>query len=79
LSPVGFFAICKDLLEAREILRRSLAKLPRGYQTVFLMREVGLMTTLEVAGCLGMRQNYVRLKLHRAPRMLQRISNHDCQ
>jgi RNA polymerase sigma-70 factor, ECF subfamily len=65
--------------EAREILRRALAELPRRYQLIFLMKEVRHMTTPEIARRLGIRQSNVRLQLHRAKRMLQSIIDHSCQ
>jgi RNA polymerase sigma-70 factor (ECF subfamily) len=65
--------------EAREALRRAVAKLPPGYRTVFLLLEVRQATTREVAGCLGIRRENVRLRLHRARRLLRKTIGHDLQ
>lgn len=58
--------------ETREILRRALAKLPPQYRVVFLLREVGNVTTPEVARRLQIRCDNVRLKLYRARRLLRK-------
>ncbi len=63
---------CVIVREAREVLRRALAELPQRYRTVFLLREVEHATTAEVAKRLRIRCENVRLRLHRARRMLRK-------
>jgi RNA polymerase sigma factor (sigma-70 family) len=70
---------CVHQREVRAILREALAKLPRRYRLIFLMKEVRDVETSEIARRLGIRKSNVRLQLHRARRMLRRTIDHDCQ
>ncbi len=65
--------------EAREILRSAVCKLPRLYQLIFLMKEIDQVATPEIARRLRIRQNNVRLRLHRARLMLRRTIDHETQ
>jgi RNA polymerase sigma-70 factor (ECF subfamily) len=57
--------------EIRSRLEAAIDGLPSGYRTVFVLREVEGLDTDETAVCLGLRQETVRVRLHRARRMLQ--------
>jgi RNA polymerase sigma-70 factor (ECF subfamily) len=63
--------------EARETLRKAVAKLPPRYRTIFLLLQVRQVTTEEAAGCLQIRRENVRLRLHRARRLLRKAIHHE--
>ncbi len=65
--------------EARVILRKALSKLPQHYQLIFLMKEIDQVATPEIARRLRIRQNNVRLRLHRARLMLRRAIDYESQ
>jgi RNA polymerase sigma factor (sigma-70 family) len=65
--------------EVRAILQKTLGKLPRRYQLIFLMKEVRNIETPEIARRLQIRQSNVRLQLHGARRLLRKIIDHGCQ
>ena len=52
--------------ELRRVLERSLDALPRSARTLFIMREVEGLTTAETAECLGVSEDVVKTRLHRA-------------
>ncbi|SRR6266545_2502431 len=59
---------------AREVgvlLEHTIDALPEIYRVVFVMREVDEMGTAETASCLGLSEEAVRVRLHRARHMLQ--------
>jgi RNA polymerase sigma-70 factor, ECF subfamily len=58
--------------EAREALRKAVATLPPRYRGVFLLRDVGGLALPEVARHLQIRDDNVRVRLHRARRLLRR-------
>jgi RNA polymerase sigma-70 factor (ECF subfamily) len=58
-------------IEIRNVLREALSKLPPRYRTIFILKNLGHLTTPEVAGRLNIRCDNVRLMLHRARRMLR--------
>jgi RNA polymerase sigma-70 factor (ECF subfamily) len=65
--------------EAREALQKAVAKLPPRYRTIFLLLQVQQVTTEEAAGRLQIRRENVRLRLHRARRLLRKAIRHGLQ
>ena len=58
--------------ELRLTLARALRMLPEAYRTVFMLREVEDISTARVAGMLGISEECVRIRLHRARALLRR-------
>jgi RNA polymerase sigma-70 factor (ECF subfamily) len=58
--------------ELGALLESALATLPRGYRSVFMLREVDGLNTAETAQELGMSEGAVKTRLHRARDLLQR-------
>jgi RNA polymerase sigma-70 factor (ECF subfamily) len=56
---------------AREI-ERAVAQLPDAFRGVFMLREVEGLSTLETAECLGLNEDTVKTRLHRARALLRR-------
>jgi RNA polymerase sigma-70 factor, ECF subfamily len=54
------------------LLESALAGLPEGYRSVFLLREVDGLSTVETARHLRIREATVKTRLHRAKGLLQR-------
>jgi RNA polymerase sigma-70 factor (ECF subfamily) len=57
--------------ELRRLLEHALDALPARYRCAFVLREVEGLSTAEVAECLGVSEEVVRTRLHRAKRMLR--------
>ena len=57
--------------ELRGALESAVEALPDGYRAVFLMREIEGMTTAETADVLGIREEAVKTRLHRAKGLLR--------
>jgi RNA polymerase sigma-70 factor (ECF subfamily) len=57
--------------ELRTLLESAVESLPRTYRTVFVLREVEGMSTAETAECLGLREDAVKTRLHRARALLR--------
>ncbi len=57
--------------EVRAILELAFDGLPEIYRSVFLLREVEAMSTTETADCLGVSEDTVKTRLHRARAMLR--------
>jgi RNA polymerase sigma-70 factor (ECF subfamily) len=57
--------------EMGKLLEDRIDALPDIYRVVFVMREVEEMGTAETATCLGLTEETVRVRLHRARHMLQ--------
>lgn len=57
--------------QIRILLERAIDDLPEAFRTVFLMRDVEEASTEETAFVLGIRQQTVKTRLHRARRMLR--------
>lgn len=63
----------EDDASARELgrlLEQHIDALPEGYRSVFVMRDVEELSTAETATCLGITEEAVRVRLHRARHML---------
>jgi RNA polymerase sigma-70 factor (ECF subfamily) len=59
----------EDLTAARELhvfLERAVDALPDMYRTVFVLRDVQGLSTAETAACLGITEELVKVRLHRA-------------
>jgi RNA polymerase sigma-70 factor (ECF subfamily) len=57
--------------EVRLMLERAIDELPTPFRTVFIMRAVEQMTTEETASCLGVPEETVKTRFHRAKRRLR--------
>ena len=57
--------------EMGSLLEKRIDDLPELYRVVFVMREVEELGTAETAACLGLTEETVRVRLHRARNMLQ--------
>ncbi len=57
--------------EAVGILERAIDRLPEAYRTVVMLRDVQQLPTEEVAAVLGISDEAVRIRLHRARRALR--------
>lgn len=58
--------------QALEILEATVNALPYGLRSVFMMREIEEMSTAETAECLGVSEEAVKIRLHRARKLLRR-------
>lgn len=57
--------------EARRCVRTALDRLPAALRVVLLLRDVEGLGTAEVARCLGVTDNLVKLRLHQARQVLR--------
>src|SRR5690349_20492078 len=58
--------------EVRMLLESSIDALPDSYRHVFMLRDVEEMSTQETADCLGISEDNVKMRLHRARAQLRR-------
>lgn len=58
-------------LEMKTLLEAAIDSLPRDYRAVFVLREVEGLTTAETAECLGVSEDVVKTRLHRARSFLR--------
>jgi RNA polymerase sigma-70 factor, ECF subfamily len=54
------------------LLEHAIASLPDNYRTVFVLREVEELSTLEAAACLELSEENVKVRLHRAKALLRK-------
>jgi len=59
------------LKEMKTLLEKTISELPELYRIVFMMREVQQLSTREVAECLGITPESVKVRLHRAREALK--------
>ncbi len=59
--------------EARRAVRESIDRLPDGYRTVLLLRDIEERSTEETAELLGVTKTAVKLRLHRARQALREL------
>ncbi len=59
--------------EARELVRRAIARLPESYRIVLLLRDIEQLDTAETADLLGLSQSAVKTRLHRARQALRTL------
>ena len=57
--------------QVRQVIERTVDALPALLRTVYVMRDVEQMNGLEVAGVLKISESLVRVRLHRARRLLE--------
>lgn len=58
--------------ELRQILEASIDRVPEGYRTVFMLRDVEGLSTADTATCLSIPEETVKTRLHRARQQLRR-------
>jgi len=58
--------------ELRETLRNAVAALPDIYRQIFTLRDLDELNVAETAAALGINENMVKVRLHRARMMLQK-------
>lgn len=59
--------------EMREAVRRAIDRLPESYRTVLLLRDIEEMNTADTAKALGLTENAVKIRLHRARQALRTL------
>lgn len=57
--------------EIKEVMESEIAALPESYRSVFMLREVEGLSTIETAECLNLSEDVVKTRLHRARMMLR--------
>ena len=57
--------------QTREIVREAIDRLPESYRTVLLLRDIEEFSTQETARSLGVTENAVKVRLHRARQALR--------
>lgn len=57
--------------ELREVMEREVTALPDSFRVVLVMRDIEGLSTLETATCLGISEDLVKTRLHRARTMLR--------
>ncbi len=57
--------------EAMALLEKAIDRLPETYRTVYMLREVEQMSTSEAAAALGLTEEAVKVRLHRAKAVLR--------
>ena len=57
--------------EIKEVVEAEIAALPESYRSVFMLREVEGLSTIETAECLTLTEDVVKTRLHRARAMLR--------
>ena len=62
--------------ESRRSIVQALHVLPETYRTVFMLREVEEISTTDAAGMLGISEECVRIRLHRARLLLRQRLSH---
>jgi RNA polymerase sigma-70 factor (ECF subfamily) len=58
--------------ELRKLLESAIESLPATYRSVVVLRDVEGMSTAETAECLGLREDAVKTRLHRARALLRK-------
>ncbi len=58
--------------ELRQVLEAAVEALPRPSRSAFVLREVEGLSTAETAECLGVSEDVVKTRLHRARAMLRK-------
>lgn len=74
--PGDWYAPADELLEqvqARALVRRAVDELPETYRTVLLLRDIEELDTAETAALLGIGENAVKTRLHRARQALRAL------
>jgi RNA polymerase sigma-70 factor, ECF subfamily len=66
----------EDVLERKEtraLVRAAIAELPESYRTVLLLRDIEELSTREAADLVGISENALKLRLHRARQALATV------
>lgn len=59
--------------EVRRLVRAAIDRLPEGYRTVLVLRDLEDLDTAEVAELLGVTANAIKIRLHRARQALRQL------
>jgi RNA polymerase sigma-70 factor (ECF subfamily) len=59
--------------ETRDLVRKSIRDLPASYRTVLLLRDIEGLDTQETARMIGVSENAVKIRLHRARQALRAL------
>jgi RNA polymerase sigma factor (sigma-70 family) len=59
--------------EVKQLLENAIDSIPEKYCVVYTLHEVEDLSLLEIAQCLGLSESNVKVRLHRAKRMLKEI------
>jgi RNA polymerase sigma-70 factor (ECF subfamily) len=76
----GWSVSAEDLLtekETRTRVRAAIARLPASYRTVLMLRDIEELSTADAARALGVSENAVKLRLHRARQALATLLRDD--
>jgi RNA polymerase sigma-70 factor (ECF subfamily) len=65
--------------QTRAIVREAIDRLPDSYRTVLLLRDIEELTTEEAARSLGVSENAVKVRLHRARLALRGLLEPHCR
>jgi RNA polymerase sigma-70 factor, ECF subfamily len=60
-----------DRSQTRRHVREAIGRLPETYRTVLLLRDIEELSTAEAAAVLGLSENAVKIRLHRARQALR--------
>jgi RNA polymerase sigma-70 factor, ECF subfamily len=60
-----------DRSRSRRLVRDAIGRLPESYRTVLMLRDIEELSTAEAAGLLGLSENAVKIRLHRARQALK--------
>jgi RNA polymerase sigma-70 factor (ECF subfamily) len=63
---------CAVVGETRRLLERAILTLPYRYRIVIMLRDVEEMNTMEAAEALGLSEDVVKIRLHRARAMVRK-------
>ncbi len=61
--------------QVRQLIETAIDDLPEAFRVVFIMRDVEECSIAETAACLGVREETVKTRLHRARRLLRAALN----
>ncbi|MGD9906308.1 MAG: sigma-70 family RNA polymerase sigma factor [Vicinamibacterales bacterium] len=65
--------VALERAETRAFVRAQIDKLPANYRTVLVLRDIEEMSTPEAADALGITENAVKIRLHRARQALRTL------
>ncbi|MCC6130739.1 MAG: sigma-70 family RNA polymerase sigma factor [Acidobacteria bacterium] len=75
-APVAPWSSIDDQLEQKQVaarVRESIHRLPESYRTVLLLRDIEELDTVKTAEALGISENAVKVRLHRARQALRTL------
>ena len=62
-----------DRSQTRRLVRLAIDRLPERYRTILMLRDIEEFSTAEAAGILGLSENAVKIRLHRARQALRTV------